>query len=328
MNTTHPASSSQSSGYLIALAGTVLWSTTAIFIRYLTQHELPPLVLGFWRDVLVSAVLFLVLSISRPGFLRPLQSHLRFFVLYGLVLMLFNATWTVSVALNGAAVSTVMAYSSPAITALIGWWLWREPLGKVKIAAVLLSLVGCVFVSGAHDPAVWTLNPAGIIIGLLSGMMFALYSIFGKESSQRGVNSWSALTVTFAFAAVFFLLLIQLPLGNWMPALGKIGSGRDLLWLGNDLLGWGILLILAWGPTIGGYGLYTLSLNHLPASVANLIASLEPTLTAILAFLFLGERLTNPQLIGAAMVLSGVVLLRADSLRRERGKQQTSIGET
>jgi drug/metabolite transporter (DMT)-like permease len=318
MNTTTSASSSQSSGYLIALAGTVLWSTTAIFIRYLTEHQMPPLVLAFWRDVLVAAALFVALSISRPGFLRPLQPHLPFFILYGLVLMAFNATWTVSVALNGAAVSTVLAYSSPAITALIGWRLWREPLGPIKVAAVLLSLVGCVFVSGAHDPDVWDLNPAGIIVGLISGLMFAAYSIFGKESSRRGVNTWSALMVTFAFAAFFFILLIQLPLGNWMPVLGRIGSGRDLFWLGRDLTGWAILIILAWGPTIGGYGLYTLSLSYLPASVANLIASLEPTLTAALAFLFLGERLTPTQLIGAAMVLTGVVLLRVDSLRQER----------
>jgi drug/metabolite transporter (DMT)-like permease len=61
---------------------------------------------------------------------------------------------------------------------------------------------------------------------------------------------------------------------------------------------------------IGGYGLYTVSLAYLPASVANLIATLEPTMTAALAHFLLGETFTPPQVAGGLLVLSGVVILR------------------
>ena len=71
-----------------------------------------------------------------------------------------------------------------------------------------------------------------------------------------------------------------------------------------------MLALLAVGPTLGGYGLYTVSLTHLPAATANLIATLEPAMTAGLAFLFLGERLTLPQFLGGSLVLTGVLLLR------------------
>ena len=69
--------------------------------------------------------------------------------------------------------------------------------------------------------------------------------------------------------------------------------------------------MLAVGPTIGGYGLYTVSLTMLPAATANLIVTLEPAMTAVLAFLFLGERLAPLQLVGGGLILAGVVLLRA-----------------
>ena len=84
----------------------------------------------------------------------------------------------------------------------------------------------------------------------------------------------------------------------------------NFLWLGRSALGWGVLVLLAVGPTIGGFGLYTVSLTYLPASVANLIATLEPAMTAVLAYFFLGEQLTPAQLIGSGLILAGVVVLR------------------
>ncbi len=315
--TTTTAPSSQARGYVIALIGTALWSSTGVLIRHLTEHyHMPPLVLAFWREALVALTLFVVLGVIRPDLLRLPRRHLPFFGLYGLVLMIFNSTWTVSVALNGAAVSTVLAYSSPAITAVLGWWLWREALGPVKIAAVLLSLAGCVLVSGAHRPEMWDLNPAGIVVGLASGFMFAGYSIFGKAASRRKVKPWTTMLYAFAFAGTFLFLLLQVPLEQMAPEMSGIGGRRDLFWLGRDLVAWGILLVLVWGPTIGGYGLYTVSLTHLPASVANLIASLEPPITAVLAYVFLHERLTREQIIGAVMIVAGVVLLRVGSRSR------------
>ncbi len=293
-------------GYIICLTGTALWSSTAIFIRYLTQnYALPPLVLAFWRDLIVALTLAAVFAVVNPARLRVERRHLRFLLAYGLVLSLFNALWTVSVALNGAAVSTVLAYSSAAFTAVLGWRLFGERLDRIKIAAVLLSLVGCAFVSGALQSANWQINPLGIITGLLSGLAFAAYSLVGKAASERAIYPWTTLLYTFASAAGF--LLFYNLISAWLPA--GVGS-TSLLWLGSSLLGWGVLLLLAVGPTIGGYGLYTVSLGYLPASIANIIATLEPVMTAGLAFLLLNERFTTPQWIGSILIIAGVVLLR------------------
>jgi len=84
------------------------------------------------------------------------------------------------------------------------------------------------------------------------------------------------------------------------------------------------LVLLALGPTLGGYGLYMISLSHLPAATANLIVTLEPAITAALAFFLLGERLVPVQLLGAGLILGGVVLVylsvRAAAISRGGGR--------
>jgi drug/metabolite transporter (DMT)-like permease len=81
-------------------------------------------------------------------------------------------------------------------------------------------------------------------------------------------------------------------------------------WLGDATEGWGVLILLAAGPTVLGFGLYNLSLKALPSSIANLIVSLEPASTAVIAYLLLGERLSGMQIGGSLILLGGVIFLR------------------
>jgi len=295
-------------GYSIAFLSAVILSTTAIFIRFLTQnYHLPALVLAVWRDVIVALTMLAVLSLVRPALLRVGRNHLRFLILYGLALALFNSLWTLSVSLNGAAVSTVLAYCSPAFTALLGWWLLKERLDWAKLLAVLLCLGGCVLISDALNPAAWKVNLLGIVTGILSGLFYAVYSLMGRSASQRGLNPWTTLLYTFSFGAVFLLAFNLLGKG-FLP--GAISRMADFLWLGQNWGGWGLLLLLAMGPTLAGYGMYNVSLSLLPSSVANLIVSLEPAFTAVIAYFLLGERFTWIQIGGSLMILGGVVLMR------------------
>src|SRR5574341_678980 len=215
-----------------------------------------------------------LLAFSRRRFHlgRP---HWRFMILYGLTLAVFNSMWTFSVQYNGAAVATVLAFSSPAMTAILSRLIFKEQFNSVKILSIVLSLTGTTLVSGALDASAWKVNPAGIIFGLLTGLFFAIYNLEGKAASDRSIDSWTALLYSFG-SATFFLLLF----------------------------------FLGVAPTLGGFGLYTLSLRYLPPTVANLIATLEPALTAIWAYFLLNEQLAGIQLIGSFLVFTGVILLR------------------
>jgi drug/metabolite transporter (DMT)-like permease len=195
---------------------------------------------------------------------------------------------------------------SPAITRpLISRLVFKERFSPVKIISIALTLFGTILVSGAYDPSAWRLNAAGILFGLLTGLFFALYNLEGKIASDRSIDSWTALLYSFT-AAMFFLFLYNLAFD---AASGKRLLG-DMLWLGNSVSGWGLLIFLGIVPTLMGFGLYTMSLRYLQPTVANLIATLEPVLTAIWAYFLLNEMLTGMQLLGGIFVFCGVMLLR------------------
>lgn len=294
-------------GYLIGVSGVVLWSWTGIFISYLLKHyPLAPMTLALWRDVIVTGALFIGFGVFRRRALRVAPRDRKFLLLYGLSLTFMNVTWTWSVALNGAAVSTVLVYASPGITALAARVFFKERLSPVRIAAFVSSLIGCVFVARANDPAQWNLNAGGILVGMLSAFCFTGYSLMGKVMAHRRINSWTATLGAFAVAAAALLPIAALSLS---------GAGVDrasLLSLGAHWDGWLLLFVLAVIPTIGGYGLYAASLGYLAAGTANLIATLEPVLTTIWAYLLLHESLDPAQLLGGVFIIASVISLRLE----------------
>ena len=244
---------------------------------------------------------------------------------FGLVLALFNALWTTAVALTGAALATVMAYISGAFTAILGRWLLKEKLYVGKWIAIILSFSGVVLISGVLGNSSVTLSWGGIVTGVVSGLMYAIYSLMGRYASQRQLNPWTTLLYTFGFASVF-LIFFNTALSGTLP--GTAQSFKDFLWLGNAWRGWAVLIILAAGPTLIGFGLYNVSLSLLPSSTANLILTLEPVFTALIAYIFLGEKLTVMQTLGGLVIMTGVIFLRLKALRKGGSAKQTQTSQT
>ena len=287
------------------MVGIAIWSASGVIISFIINHyHLAPLTLALWRNFFVVVALLIGLGLYRPAWLTLAAHRMPFFIGYGLVLALFNTIWTISLRENGAAVATVLGYSSAGFTAVIAYILFHEKIGPYKAVAVLLSIGGCVLVANALDPATWALQPIGVITGLLSGVIFSVYTLYGKQGAHLGVNVWTSMFASFLYGTVFILLFNAIP---GFP--GSDGILKALL-PAIPADGWWMLVGLAFGPTLLGFGLYNLSMDHLPATIANLLATTEPVMTAVQAYIFLGERLTPIQLIGSVIILLAVVLIQ------------------
>jgi len=289
--------------YIVAILAITLWATTGILIRTLVvDYAMPALLLAWWRDLLVALVLGAWFLLWKPQALVLPRKQWGFLAFYGMVLALFHVVWVYSVQANGAAVATVLLYSSAAFTAVLAWWLFGESLTVRKVLAVAASLGGCVLVSGAYTPDAWATNAWGIWMGLFSGLLFAAYSLTGRASGQRGLAPWVSLFYTFVWASVFQGLF------NLWAWLLDGGSLFQALVPQLPFSGWFWLLALSFGPTLLGFGFYNHALSRLPASLVNLLATLEPAMTAIMAYFFLGERLTAIQIFGALVILVAVMI--------------------
>jgi drug/metabolite transporter, DME family len=291
-------------GYTIAIVGIIVWSTTGIFIDYLiTNYAMAPLLLSFWRTLFVFTGTAVGLYVTHRSLLRLDRTQIRFYVFYGLLLAIFNAIFIVTVQADGAAVATVLVYASGAFTAILAWWFFKEQIGLPKIVTIMLSLIGCVLVSNAYNPDMWNVNPLGVVTGLISGILFAGYNMMGKEAARRSINPWTSLLYTFGFGALFsfiFLLFSVLIGGKSVSAVAP----------NLPVNGWLVLMVLAFIPTLIGFGLYNTSMNYLPASTFSLLATSEPALTAVEAYIFLNEGLTMVQLVGGLLIISAVIIVR------------------
>lgn len=309
-------------GYVIAMLSAAILSTTGIFIAYLSKEfSLPPLVLSFWRELLVFIVLFIYLQINNPRVVNPKGKNFSFLIPFGIALAVFNAFWTFSVALNGAALGTFLAYTSPIFTAILGRFFFKDKISILHLACILLSLTGCLFISGFLSESKGDLSLLGLGIGLLSGLAYGVYTILGKQAGKEAETGdvWGSLCWIFGIAAV--CMFIMNGLSVWFLS-SAYSLGGNLFFLGSSFKGWTVLFFLAAVPTLTGYGTYNLSLKYLPPLTVCLIASSEPAFTAILAYVLLNERMNLSSSVGCCLILISVVLIqtgihgfrRADSL--------------
>ncbi len=308
-------------GFLIALSSAIILSFTSILIRFVSEdYQLPALILAFWRDFFVVLCALPFFLLIRPELLRLKKKDVLFILVYGAVLALFNILWTLAVTLTGASIATVLVYASTGFTALLGWIFLKESLGWTKILAVFLCLLGCLLVSGATDLDAWQTNALGIISGLFSGLLYAMYNLFGRYATQRCLNPWKTLFYIFLVAAVVLLVVNLLPF-DFIPKTAS--HPQELFQLGSQWRGWGLLILLAAGPTLMGFGLLNVSLGMLPSSTVNLILTLEPVVTAIVAFFLLDERLSAIELIGSGLILTALFIVRFRSAVKMRRRKLT-----
>jgi DME family drug/metabolite transporter len=299
-------------GYALSLAAPLVWATTSILIKYLLDLGVPRLALAFWRDAFIALTCLAGLFVLRPRLLRVGWRDLRGFALVGAISVgIYHALWVTSIALNGAAVATVLIYTFPTFVTIGAWLIFHEPIRRPQIAALALALLGCALVVRAYDPAVLRVSWAGALVGLSTGMAHAGYVLFSQRAVQTH-SPWTSLTFTMLFGALA-LLIMTVVLAPWVVT---DGPPYRIFVTGMTPLAWLVLLALALGPTLGGYALFTAALRHIPGRIASLIAVVEAPTSALLAALFLRELLEWPQLLGLALILGAIGLPRLMSERR------------
>ncbi len=281
-------------GYLAVLAATVCWGTSGIFVKFIvTSSGISALALAFWRDLFTFTALLVGVGVLRPAWLRVQRRDLLWMVALGSISVgTFHVLWNLGVLLNGVAVTTVQQAAVPVIVAIAARLLWSEPLTRRKVLAIVLTFAGTVLVSGLDVLGKAKLTVPGLLVGMGVPVTYATFTLFGKQIAGR-YRAPTILTYGFGFGALTLLPFQFITAQPW-PV-----PGMTWLWLAG-------LVSLS---TIIPFSAYTFGLGRLPASVAGILAMAEIPFASLYAYLLLGERLTATQLVGAALVISGVLSL-------------------
>ena len=215
--------------------------------------------------------------------------------------------WHYSIEKVGAGLATVLGNTQVVLVGLLAWVLFRERLSRNALIAIPIAMAGIFLISGALEDGAYGTDPKlGAVFGLLTGIAYSGFLLaLRRGSGERGRVAGPLFDAT--LATVVFVIPAGLILGD-----------LDFT-LSLEATGW--LLALALSSQVVGWLLITVSLGRLPAARTSVLLTLQPLLAVLFAALLVDERPSPLQLVGAAFILSG--LLIASMGRRQPAPLET-----
>lgn len=280
--------------YLLVLGAATCWGTIGVVYALLPRWvAVGPVTIVFLRAISAFAILLLLTALTQRDALRVRANDLPYLAVFGLVaIAIFYVVLIYAFRNASVGVTTVLLYLAPAFVTLVSAAVLREPLTKRKLVALCCCLGGAVLVAEPWAGDGVRTSARGLVLGLLSALTYGSYSVLGKIGLRRH-RPRTLLLYGLGFGSLW-LLPVQLVVGTAIP------RGAALLV---------VTLVLGVVMTLVPLGLYTAALNSLPSSNAAIAASFEPVVAIALATVILGEYLRAVQLAGAALIVTGVVVL-------------------
>ena len=279
--------------YLYVILAAACWGVIGLFNRILGQLGVGVLQRVTLRNFGALVVLTAVFALVRRDVFRVKLRHLPLFMgsgivsVLGLSIVYFQCQMECSLAVAG-----ILLYLAPSFVVLMSAALWKAPITRRKVTALVLALVGCALVSGIVGGEV-TASPRGLLLGVASGFCYATYTVF-SHYTLRHYDSLTMTYWTFVFAG-----LGSLAFWDTAAVTAALSDGRGLA----GALG---LAVIA---TALPYLLYTKGLEGVESGKASIIANVEPVVGALVGVFVFGETLSVWVILGIACVLGGVLLL-------------------
>lgn len=282
---------------MLVLAAAALWGTTGT-AQALAPATAQPLAVGAVRIALGGAALVAFAALSwfvsrgdrptaRKGAWKP-----GAIAAAALGVALYQPLFFAGVAYAGVSIGTVVAIgSAPVMAGVVGFVALGERPGKPWAAATLLAICGCALLvgSGGSDGAA----PVGVICALGAGLCYGSYATASKALLDHGLPHATVMAAAFGIGGALLapaLLFVDL---GWLTEPARLAAALHL----------GLV------ATAAAYLLFAKGLSGLPVASAATLSLAEPLTAGALGMLLLGERLGLTALLGAALLLGGLLLV-------------------
>lgn len=283
-------------GPILVLLGGSMWGCMGLLVRLLEGLGMDSMEIAVLRTGISFLVLGMSLFLYNRNTFRIRIKDLWCFLGSGILsLSVFCVSYFQAIRMTSLSVAAVLLYTAPAFVMLMSFFLFKERLDRIKIAALILAFAGCVFVTGmwADTPVV---SPAGLGFGLLSGFGYALYSIFSRFAMDRGYQTMTITLYTFLFATIGVI-----PFTSPRHMAGVLaGAGAWVL-----IKAFCLILFV----TVAPYLCYTAGLSRMEPGRASVIASIEPVVATVIGTLVYKEPLYWYSYVGILLVLFSIILI-------------------
>jgi drug/metabolite transporter (DMT)-like permease len=278
-------------GYTLAIIAVFLFSTSPALTRFATG--IGPIEIAFWRlSAGAVAVAFFAAVTHHRNAWRRLAT--REFAGYGALVALHFGSFVASLVFTSTAHSLAITYTAPVFVAVTSWALLSEPISRRGMVGIVIAIAGATYLTG-FEPVITARGLLGDGFALVTAITFGFYSIAGRRARDEyplfdyafGAYAWGA-----AWLLPFVLWEAPGATRGLVPMLAVAGAG--FLPLGT------------------GHTLYNAALRRIPATAANVIAVFEVVGGTILTALIFGEIPSATSVIGAGILLVGILVVVLD----------------
>ena len=283
--------------YLFLFLAALFWGGSFIATRYaLTLGGFTVFSLLMFRFLISSLILVTISLVRKIEALKAGDIGKLFLVglVYPGLYFLFETT---GIERTPAFISSIIIASIPVLTGIMARIFLKEHLNFRGWAGVFISIAGITLVVLGENGGRKVSGGDISLIGVLLVFGAALTGAFYTTTTRYLLSRYKPLTLTTfqnVLAFIFFspLGIIQL-------------TGRQF-----SVNGWGVVSVLFLGvfASVVAFLSFNKALSLMEAGRASLFLNTIPIISLVLAWLFLGERITVVQLAGILVVVSGVTL--------------------
>ena len=296
-------------GYVMVIAGALLFSVNGSVSKVALESGIDSQSLVLMRCAGCAVALLLMVLVIDAGRLRVRRSEWGMLIAYGVVAIAM-VQWLYFVAISRlpVGVALLLEFTAPLLVALWAKFVQHKVLHRGLWLALALVLVGLALVAQVWDGL--TLDVVGTVAGFGAAVSLATYFIIG-EKAVGGRDTVSLAMWAFFVATVFWSAIHPWWTVPWSALVhdvnvpGALSSVAVPAW---TLVVWIVLL-----GTVAPFLLEIGALRQVPATRAGIVATAEPVLAALIAWLWLGEVLAPAQVVGALVVVVGVALAQVAS---------------
>jgi drug/metabolite transporter (DMT)-like permease len=290
-------------GYIASIAGALLFGLNGVVIKMLMEGTaLSGSQITQFRVTGTAIIMGAVMLVINRRALILKRAQVVPIVILGIVVASLQATYAIAVNMMPVGIALLLEYTAVLFVALIAFF-WFKEFVKARIwVSIAMVLAGLAVVAEVWNT---TLDPIGVLWAMGASLSLTAYFVLGERQTgsmhPMAVGFWTMLVAS-VFWAMFSgwweidpaILLRDIPVttdpnGTVAPAW--------LLMIANIVMG-----------TFMSFALSLFAISRLKATRSGIVATSEILFAFLFAFLLLGEALNFIQLIGAAVVLLGIVV--------------------
>ncbi|MCL5257585.1 MAG: DMT family transporter, partial [Chloroflexi bacterium] len=282
-------------GYLYIILASLGFGVLPILVKFSFANGAAPMQVQSLRYLLAAlAGWVVVLVIARHELRHFSRRFLVYLVLQCICGVAADSMYAIALSRMEASLVAVLYYAYPVFIALLVFFILKERFGRMRLAALAITIAGCALVVGIDPTHPVKVDGLGAALIITAAFVIAVATIFIQKMSEEK-SVLVVVTTTCSLSALGFAVMAPPTFILTIPTAGNL-----LLLIGP----------MAVFSTVAPFALYVLGLKYIGASNAAIVAAAELVVALAASYLFLGERLALLQLFGAVLIMSAGVLLQ------------------